>query len=125
MSSMKECCLPSDDKRHHPAVRLTCFLIHKAVVFLHLALILHSTPSVLAMAASSVFTSAKTKCERLYTSLRTVLEIPPAKDKDEATRTLYDNPDYHKTLNPKLKAPRPDSVTYFERLQPSTTDLLA
>ena len=45
--------------------------------------------------------------------MRAVLESPPAKDKDETARAVFDSPDYHKTLNPKLKAPKLDSVTYF------------
>ena len=74
------------------------------------------------MADLSDFTLAKTKGERLYASFRAVFDNPPAKDKDEATKALYDNPDYQKTINPKLKAPQPDSATYFERLQLNTTD---
>jgi hypothetical protein len=76
------------------------------------------------MAASSDFTSAKTKGEGLYTSFRAVLDSPPAKDKDEKARTLYDNPDYQKTINPKLKAPPPDSVVYFKRLGLNTANEL-
>jgi hypothetical protein len=74
--------------------------------------------------ATSDFTHAKTKGEELYTLFRAVFDNAPAKDKDEDARALYDNSDFHKTINPKLKAPPPDSVTYFERLNLHTTDVL-
>jgi hypothetical protein len=74
------------------------------------------------MDASAAFKSAKTKGEGLYTSFRAVLDKSPGKDKDQAARALYDISNYNKTINPR--APQPDSVTYFERLQLNTTDVL-
>jgi hypothetical protein len=71
------------------------------------------------MAASSVFTSAKTKGEGLYISLRAVLENPQkTKTKPPGLCMIALT-----TTQPKVGGATA-RLTYFKRLRPSTTNVL-